>query len=143
VLIIQVPVCVLPCFCLLIQVMYFVGVHAILKSLGIITNTTRVAGASGGSVAAAFSCGGASTPQFMTAAVTLAGLCNTPLANNCKGTLDSAVKTGLVALLPGETEEKCKDRLYVAVTRARQTAASATLKRTPVSCLPTSPTGHS
>jgi len=115
--------------------MYFVGVSAILRSLGIINNTTRLAGASGGSVAAAMNCGNAPIPTFIAAASSLAGSCR--IANNCQGTLDTVARTGLFAALPTDVHTRCRvspsvstspSRLYISITNARQSNTDVEVK---------------
>ena len=110
---------------LLPQIMYHVGVTALLRKLGIINSRVKFAGASGGSVAAAYSCARDTLgvqKAFRGAAGTLAANCRptvlNPLANNCKFTLDSAVKSYLFAALPGGVVTDCTNRLFVAVTNA-------------------------
>jgi hypothetical protein len=99
--------------------MYFVGVSSILKHLGILTPTTKVSGSSGGSVAAAMSCGNVPTREFLAAAKILANTCSPQLALNCRGTLDGAVRLGLLVALPDDVHTACQGRLWVSVTSAR------------------------
>jgi len=124
------------CVCnAVLQIMYFVGVSAILRSLGIINTTTRLAGSSGGAVAAAMNCGNAPIPTFITAASALAGSCR--IINNCNGTLDIVARAGLFAALPADVHTRCKvapftstspSRLYISITNARQSNTDVEVK---------------
>jgi hypothetical protein len=104
--------------------MYHAGVTALLRKLGIINSRVKFAGASGGSVAAAYSCGSDTSgvqKAFRNAAGTLAVNCRPSLVNlfpNCKGNLDSAVGLYLFASLPTGIVTDCTNRLFVAVTNA-------------------------
>lgn len=106
--------------------MYHVGVTAYLRSLGIINSSVKVAGASGGSVAAAFSCSNTNTAQgtFRSAVVALSTACR--LAFNCKGSLDGTLRTSLLAALPASVGTDCSNRLWVAVTNAAANPATDT-----------------
>jgi len=99
--------------------MYFVGVTSILRSLGIITSNTRVAGASGGSVTAGMMCSNMTNPQFASIAKSLAVTCNVPFPSlNCEYTLDTVARTGLNLFLPVDTAARCQGRLFAAITSA-------------------------
>lgn len=97
---------------------YFTGVTAVLQSLGIINNNTRLAGSSGGALTAAAICSNvpAATQQLATN-FNIAAACRPSLA--CKGYLDTVVRKYSGALLPENVTEQCKRRLFVTVTEAR------------------------
>lgn len=99
---------------------YFVGVTAILRNLGIISATRAFAGASGGAVAAAYTCSNATNAQatFNASVNAVAAGCRLPLVNNCNKTLGAVLRGGLLATLPINAERDCANRLFVAVTRA-------------------------
>jgi hypothetical protein len=65
------------------------------------------------------SCANVPTSEFLRAAKALANTCSVPLANNCRGTLDGAVRTGLFAVLPDTAAASCQGKLWVSVTSAR------------------------
>lgn len=77
---------------------YFAGVLAVLQSLGIINNTTKLAGASGGAITAAALCSGIPATRLYAANMDFTAHCRVNMA--CRGTLDSAVKSYLDSLLP-------------------------------------------
>ena len=90
---------------------------AILRSLGIISNSTLLAGASGGAVNAAAVCAGLSPAQQFHAMRDTAAICRPTRA--CRGFLDTAVHKQLQATLPDDSAQHCNSRLYVAVTQAQ------------------------
>jgi hypothetical protein len=109
--------------------MYFVGVHAILKSLGIINSSTKFAGASGGAVAGAMGCGDVHPAVFMRTAKSLAFACGTvPITSitgsNCQGSLEAVIRAGLLAEFPQDIHTRCSDRLYASVTKAQLNPAA-------------------
>lgn len=109
-----------------LQIMYHVGVTAYLHSLGIINSSVKFAGASGGSVAAAFSCSKASgaSGAFRSAVASLSVACR--LARSCSTTLDATLRTSLLAALPVNVTTDCSNRLWVAVTNAAPNPAADT-----------------
>jgi hypothetical protein len=106
--------------------MYHVGVTAYLRSLGIINSNTKFAGASGGSVAAAFSCSKATGAQstFRSSVAALNVACR--LTFSCRGTLDATLRTSLLGVLPANVASDCTNRVWVAVTNATANPASDT-----------------
>jgi hypothetical protein len=70
---------------------YFTGVTAILQSLGVINNSTRLAGSSGGAITAAAICSNVpASSQQLAANFNIAAACRPSLA--CRGYLDSVVR---------------------------------------------------
>jgi hypothetical protein len=96
---------------------YFVGVTSVLHSLGLIINTTKLAGASGGSINSASACAGVSIPTQFQALRESARTCRP--TKGCRGFLDSAVSKELSSTLPSDTAQRCSGRLFVAVTQAQ------------------------
>lgn len=103
------------CYASAAQVMYFVGVTSVLRSLGILTDETPVAGASGGSVAAAISCSGVQQDSFLALATALNSAC---AGDSCRGNLENVIKAGLTGVLPGDAHQRCSGRLFVSITEA-------------------------
>lgn len=110
------------------QAMYFVGVHAILRSIGIINSSTKFAGASAGSVAGAMGCGDVSPDTFVRTIKGLSFVCGTvPVAgSDCKGSLEAIIRAGLLAELPMDIHTRCSNRLFVSVTKAEPNPAEDT-----------------
>lgn len=82
----------------LVPCRYFTGVAAVLQSLGIINNNTRLAGSSGGAITAAALCSNipAATQQF----ATNINITTTCRANKgCRGILNSVVRSSFSNLL--------------------------------------------
>jgi hypothetical protein len=97
---------------------YFTGVTAVLQSLGIINNNTRLAGSSGGAITAAAICSNVpAATQQLAANFNIAAACRPSLA--CRGYLDSVVRHYTDVLFLESVMEQCKRRLYVTVTEAR------------------------
>jgi len=104
--------------------MYFVGVTAVLKNLGIINSNTRLAGASGGSIAGAVGCSDVSNDLFIATAKALATSCSVPgVGRDCKRTLDVVARAGLSSILPSDAHNTCAGRLFVSVTDAKANPA--------------------
>lgn len=95
--------------------MYFVGVTAVLKNLGIIDSSTKIAGSSGGGVAGAMLCSDVASDSFAATATALSIACS---GSNCRGNLQSVVKAGMSAMLPPDTHSRCSGRLFVSITEA-------------------------
>lgn len=95
---------------------YLTGVAAVLHSLGVITNTTKLAGASGGAVTSVQACAGASWADVHQANLQLAAACRA--TDNCRGLLDTILRIGLPAQLSTRSPAACAGRLFVAVTQA-------------------------
>lgn len=98
-------------------ILYFTGVVAVLQKLGIVTNSTRLAGASGGSAVSAMSCAGVPGRTQYQAALPLAQRCRA--ASNCEGYLDRGFNATLSAVVPSTAARDCSGRLWVSVTVAR------------------------
>lgn len=95
--------------------MYFVAVTAVLKNLGIIDSSTKIAGSSGGGVAGAMLCSGLASDSFATTATALSIACG---GSNCRGNLQSVVRAGMSAMLPADAHSRCSGRLFVSITEA-------------------------
>jgi hypothetical protein len=95
--------------------MYMVGVAAVLKNLGLVDSSTKIAGSSGGGVAGAMLCSDVATDKFMSTATALSLACG---GSNCRGNLQSVVKAGMSAMLPADAHSRCSGRLFVSVTEA-------------------------
>lgn len=93
------------------------GVTSILKHLGIISNTTRLAGSSGGAAVAAASCAGLEPSQQYQFLLQMADHCRP--SGGCRGFLGSVVSKQLHSVLPPEAPRLCSGRLYAAVTAAK------------------------
>lgn len=90
---------------------------AILQHLGVITNTTRLAGASGGAITALQVC--SNTPfgaQAFQDNLMLATMCRPQ--KNCQGFLDKALSEVLEAKV-SEIVSDCSGRLWVSITAAK------------------------
>jgi hypothetical protein len=115
---------------LVLQIIYHVGVSAILCALGFFDKTAGFAGASGGAVAAAYSCSRSNVAQvtFRTAADALLSGCR--IANNCRGTLDMALRIGALSTSCAalNTTGDCANKLHIAVTQANKNSLDAALK---------------
>uniref|UniRef100_A0A383WI03 Patatin n=1 Tax=Tetradesmus obliquus TaxID=3088 RepID=A0A383WI03_TETOB len=99
-------------------ILYFTGVTAILQSLGIINNSTRLAGSSGGAITAAAICSNVpASSQQLAANFNIAATCRPSFA--CRGYLDKVVRNYTTELFPASVTEQCNRRLYVTVTEAR------------------------
>jgi len=98
-------------------ILFFTGVTAVLKELGIISNTTRLAGSSGGSASAAATCAGIHPVQQYHSLKGMADYCRP--SGGCRGFLDSVVTKQLHTILPLDAPQLCSGRLYTAVTTAR------------------------
>lgn len=97
---------------------YFTGVTAILQSLGIINNSTRLAGSSGGAITAAAICSNVpASSQQLAANFNIAATCRPSFA--CRGYLDKVVRNYTTELFPASVTEQCNRRLFVTVTEAR------------------------
>lgn len=70
-------------------IFYFVGVSSILQHLGIISNTTRLAGSSGGSAVAAAACAGVDPAHQFSSLLGLADTCRP--SQGCRGYLGTVV----------------------------------------------------
>lgn len=98
-------------------VFYFTGVTAVLKHLGVLSNTTRLAGSSGGAANAAATCAGVDPLEQYRFLSQMAEHCRP--SGGCRGFLDSVVTQRLHTLLPSDAPKRCSGRLYTAVTAAR------------------------
>lgn len=93
------------------------GVTSILQHLGIISDTTRLAGSSGGAAVAAASCSGLQPRQQYEFLLQMADTCRP--SGGCRGFLGSVVSQQLHSVLPPDALQACSGRLYTAVTAAR------------------------
>lgn len=90
---------------------------AILKQLGIINKTTRLAGASSGAINAVQACSDTSHQQAFDDNLSLAYTCKPQ--RNCQGFLDRALNATLSAKLSPDAGKLCAGRLWVSVTVAK------------------------
>jgi len=115
-------------------IMYHVGVTAVLRALGFFDKTVTFAGASGGSVAAAYSCSKGIAPltlrtsqqTFRDAVGSLAVACR---LTNCLYTLDTTLRAPvpgslLFSFASVNTAADCRNKLHVAVTQANDNRLS-------------------
>lgn len=90
---------------------------AILKHLGIINKTTRLAGASSGAINAVQACSDTSPQQAFDDNLALVYTCKPQ--RNCQGFLDRALNATLSAKLSPDTGRLCAGRLWVSITVAK------------------------
>lgn len=94
---------------------YYIGVVEALEELGIMTEDTKIGGASAGSLIAACYHSGIGTKAATDACLLLAA----ELRNNgTRGRLKSNLRIFLEDLLPADVHERCTNRAYISVTRA-------------------------
>jgi hypothetical protein len=89
----------------------------VLKHLGIISNTTRLAGSSGGAAVAAATCAGLDPMQQYTFLQGMADHCRP--SGGCQGFLGTVVSKQLHSVLPPDAHRLCSGRLFAAVTAAK------------------------
>lgn len=102
----------MPCCCLDV-----VSCAAVLQHLGIISNSTRIAGTSGGSAVSAMTCAGVPAQKQYNASLEFAQLCRA--RNNCQEFLDSGFNTSLSQNIPENAAEPCTGRLWISITAAK------------------------
>ena len=91
---------------------------AILKQLGIINSTTRLAGTSGGAATAALTCADVPFQTQFSNLQAMATACR-PTTPACQGFLDKQVDSSLSAVLPANAGGLCSGRLWVSLTQAK------------------------
>lgn len=99
-------------------VFYFTGVMAVLKQLGVINNSTRVAGTSGGASTAVLTCADVPAQQQFREQLEMAAICRA--TNTCAGFLDKQVNASFLPVLPANAGELCSGRLWVSITAAKR-----------------------
>lgn len=98
-------------------IFYFTGVTAILRQLGIMTKTTRLAGASSGAINAAQACSDTPPQRAFEDNLDLVFTCKPQ--RNCQGILDRALNATLSAKLAPDAGRLCAGRLWVSITVAK------------------------
>eukprot|EP00879_Flechtneria_rotunda_P012288 GHRR01012834.1.p1 GENE.GHRR01012834.1~~GHRR01012834.1.p1 ORF type:complete len:332 (-),score=78.65 GHRR01012834.1:553-1548(-) len=98
-------------------IFYFTGIVSVLQSLGIVSSSTSLAGSSGGAITSAAVCSDVPAVQQFRTNLHLATKCRP--SHGCKGFLDDVVREHLAAALPEDAVQRCKHRLFVALTLAR------------------------
>lgn len=94
---------------------YYIGVVEALEELGIITEDTKIGGASAGSLIAATYHSGIGSKAATEACLTLAAELR---KNGTRGRLKSNLRTFLEKMLPDDVHERCTNKAYISVTRA-------------------------
>lgn len=94
---------------------YYIGVVEALEELGIITENTKLGGASAGSLIAACYHSGIGTKAATEACMTLAAELRT---NGTRGKLKTNLRIFLEDLLPADVHERCSNKAYISVTQA-------------------------
>lgn len=97
--------------------MYFVGVTAVLKQLGIIDSNTKMAGSSGGAVIASLHCSDVSTDIALGTLSVMSSICRS--SADCKHTLKALQIGGLANTYPDDAHSKCSGRFFASITEAR------------------------
>jgi len=90
----------------------------VLRSLGIINADTKLAGVSGGAITSAAACQNMPLASEYDINIKTLKLCRSK--NNCKGTLESELRSALITPDAIGSAQKCKGRLHVAVTAAKK-----------------------
>lgn len=88
-----------------------------LKHLGIINESTKLAGSSGGAIIGAFTCSGVSTDTAIATMSTLSNMCR--VSGDCRHTLKALEAAGLAGTFSGDAHTRCSGRLFVSITEAR------------------------
>lgn len=95
---------------------YHLGVANALLENGVITSSSRLGGASGGSLVAASLASGVPIATAFTALLATAAECR---QSGTVGKLDGRLERLLLETLPLDAAERCNGRLFIAVTRLR------------------------
>lgn len=107
---------------------YFTGVAAALQSLGIVNNTTRLAGSSGGAITAAALCSDIPAADLLATCLNITTTCRDSMG--CRGTLDSVIRPAFQRAISAAANRThlpihngitdwCRNRLTVSLTHAR------------------------
>jgi Patatin-like phospholipase len=94
---------------------YYCGVASALADGGLINDETKLGGASAGSLIAACIKSGMAFDEIINHCLRLMHDCRT---NGTRGRLGPVLETFLKEYLPEDAHERCKDKAYVAVTKA-------------------------
>lgn len=94
---------------------FYVGVSAALQDAGLLTEDTKLGGASAGSLIAACVKAGMSADEITEHCLRLMADCR---AHGTRGRLGPVLNEFLESHMPEDAHERCRDRAYVAVTRA-------------------------
>lgn len=92
---------------------YFAGIYAIFSQLGIITENTKIAGASSGGLMALAHCSGAA-PKLPAIVAELSERCRRRA--NCQTTLDRGVRALFKKSIPPDAYKRCSGVAYVSIT---------------------------
>eukprot|EP00878_Enallax_costatus_P001397 GHUV01001547.1.p1 GENE.GHUV01001547.1~~GHUV01001547.1.p1 ORF type:complete len:339 (+),score=33.22 GHUV01001547.1:221-1237(+) len=98
-------------------VFYFTGVIALLQSLGLINNSTVLAGSSGGALVSLATCSRIDPARQFRANLDLAASCRPTYG--CRGDLGAKVADVLNDTLPANAADLCRQRAFITLTRAR------------------------
>lgn len=90
------------------------GAAYLLSELGIITPTTKVAGASSGALLSMALCSGIPPDRFMEITQQLCDACRRQ--GNCQGRLGSAVANTIPEILPPDAYQRCHKRAYMSIS---------------------------
>ncbi|CAL5219418.1 g1247 [Coccomyxa viridis] len=94
---------------------YYIGVVEQLEDLGVLSERTPLAGSSAGSLIAACYHSGLTAKTVTEACLVLADDCR---VNGTRGRLGEVLSTFLHDLLPEDAHERCRNKTFVAVTKA-------------------------
>lgn len=94
---------------------YYIGALYMLQELGIVTERTKLGGASAGSLIATCFHAGLGRDQVLDDCLRLAHDCRT---NGTRGRLGPVLRNSLRKSLPDDAHERCSGAAYIAVTRA-------------------------
>lgn len=96
----------------------FAGIIEILSSLGVITTSSKIAGASSGALITASQCSGLGTAEILQSAFDLADACRG--RQSCSGTLDRELQKLLKGHLPPDAWKRCRDSGFFAISSGEQ-----------------------
>lgn len=94
----------------------FTGIYALFSQLGVISERTKIAGASSGGLMALAHCSGLA-PQLPTLVRDLSALCRQRA--NCQTSLDRVVRETFEKAIPPDAYERCTDVGYVSITSGK------------------------